>query len=123
MFPVFFGLILGLMCAGNQWALRFRARSSDWAPTAAASHKYRTYLGVKMCIRDRPDALRYNSIFRSPRSPVTTRLSITKFSNGGASVMRAKSPACPPGRSVSAKVLSWRMSALTGCLLYTSRCV
>jgi uncharacterized membrane protein len=45
-FPVFFGLILGLMCAGNQWALRFRARSSDWAPTAAASHKYRTYLGV-----------------------------------------------------------------------------
>jgi uncharacterized membrane protein len=45
-FPVFFGLILGLMCAGNQWALRFRARSSDWAPTPAASHKYRTYLGV-----------------------------------------------------------------------------
>jgi len=45
-FQLFFGLILGLMCAVNQWALRFRARSSDWAPTPGASRKYRTYLGA-----------------------------------------------------------------------------
>jgi uncharacterized membrane protein len=45
-FPAFFGLILGLMCTANQWALRFRARSSDWAPTQVASHRYRTYLGA-----------------------------------------------------------------------------
>ena len=34
------------MCTAIQWALRFRARSSDWAPTPGASHKYRTYLGA-----------------------------------------------------------------------------
>jgi uncharacterized membrane protein len=43
---VLFGWILCFMCASNQWALRFRARSSDWASTPSASHKYRTYLGV-----------------------------------------------------------------------------
>jgi hypothetical protein len=44
-----YGLVLGL-CFGtaNQWAFLFRARSSDWAPTAAASHKYRTYLGAML---------------------------------------------------------------------------
>ncbi len=46
LFPIFFSLTLGTMCAANQWALRFRARSSDWAPTPGASHKYRTYLGA-----------------------------------------------------------------------------
>lgn len=45
-FNVFYAMVLGLMCAANQWALRFRARSSDWAPTRAASRKFRTYLGV-----------------------------------------------------------------------------
>jgi len=45
----FYGLVVGL-CFGtaNQWALRFRTRSSDWAPTAAASRKYRTYLGANL---------------------------------------------------------------------------
>jgi chromate transport protein ChrA len=49
LFMAVYGLVLGL-CFGtaNQWALRFRARSSDWAPTAAASHKYRTYLGAML---------------------------------------------------------------------------
>jgi hypothetical protein len=48
---VLYGLVLGL-CFGtaNQWALLFRARSSDWAPTAAASHKYRTYLGAMLAL-------------------------------------------------------------------------
>jgi hypothetical protein len=49
-FPVFFSLISGLMCTANQWALRFRARSSDWAPTQGASHKYRTYLGAMQAL-------------------------------------------------------------------------
>ena len=42
-----YGLALGL-CFGTatQWALRYRTRSSDWAPTATASHKYRAYLGA-----------------------------------------------------------------------------
>ena len=44
--PVFVGLMAGLMCSANQWALRYRARSSDWAPTPGASRKYRTYLGA-----------------------------------------------------------------------------
>jgi len=49
LFTAIYGLVLGL-CFGtaNQWALRFRARSSDWAPTPAASHKYRTYLGATL---------------------------------------------------------------------------
>jgi uncharacterized membrane protein len=50
LFPVFFGLILTLMCTANQWVLRFRARASDWAPTPGASHKYRTYLGVMQAL-------------------------------------------------------------------------
>jgi hypothetical protein len=45
--PVFVGLMAGLMCLTNQWALRYRARSSDWAPTPGASRKYRTYLGAQ----------------------------------------------------------------------------
>lgn len=44
--PVCLGLMIGLMCSATQWALRFRARSSDWAPTQGASRKYRTYLGA-----------------------------------------------------------------------------
>lgn len=44
--PLSFGLILGLGCAVNHWVLRFRARSSDWAPSPGQSHKYRTYLGA-----------------------------------------------------------------------------
>jgi hypothetical protein len=46
---VIYGLVLGL-CFGtaNQWALRYRTRSRDWAPTAAASHKYRAYLGAML---------------------------------------------------------------------------
>jgi uncharacterized membrane protein len=39
-------LSIGLMCSANQFALRYRSRSSDWAPDPGASHKYRTYLGV-----------------------------------------------------------------------------
>jgi hypothetical protein len=46
--PVLICLIWGLACSANHWTLRFRARSSDWAPTPGASHKYRTYLGVMM---------------------------------------------------------------------------
>ena len=46
--PVLFCLTLGLACSANHWALRFRARSSDWAPTSYASHQYRTYLGVML---------------------------------------------------------------------------
>ncbi len=34
----------------NQWALRYRSRSSDWAPTPGASHKYRTYLGATLAL-------------------------------------------------------------------------
>jgi hypothetical protein len=49
-FPVFFGLMLGFMCAANQWTLRFRARSSDWAPDPGASHKYRSYLGLMQAL-------------------------------------------------------------------------
>lgn len=45
-FDIFFSLCLGLICAANQWALRFRARSNDWASTSAASRRFRTYLGV-----------------------------------------------------------------------------
>jgi hypothetical protein len=49
-FSVFFSLGMGLMCAANHWALRFRARTSDWAPTRSASHKYRTYLGAMQAL-------------------------------------------------------------------------
>jgi hypothetical protein len=45
-FPIWFALVLGLMCAANHWALLFRARSSDWAPTSGASHRFRSYLGA-----------------------------------------------------------------------------
>jgi hypothetical protein len=41
-------LAVGLMCSATQFALRYRARPSDWAPDPGASHKYRTYLGVMM---------------------------------------------------------------------------
>jgi len=42
-----FGLAIGLgCCTASHWALRYRSRSSDWAPTPGASHKFRTYLGV-----------------------------------------------------------------------------
>lgn len=41
-------LSLGLFVAVNHWALLYRTRSSDWAPTADASHRYRTYLGLPM---------------------------------------------------------------------------
>jgi uncharacterized membrane protein len=41
-----FPLAFGLMCAANQFALRYRSRPSDWAPDPGASHKYRTWLGV-----------------------------------------------------------------------------
>ena len=46
LFQISFWLVIGLMCAANQWALRFRARTGDWADNPAASHKFRTYLGV-----------------------------------------------------------------------------
>ena len=49
-FLVFYGLVLGLMCTTNHWALRFRARSSDWAANPCASHKYRTYLGAMQAL-------------------------------------------------------------------------
>jgi hypothetical protein len=45
-FMAAFALAFGLMCAANQFALRYRSRPSDWAPDPGASHKYRTYLGV-----------------------------------------------------------------------------
>jgi hypothetical protein len=45
-FPVIFGFAMGLMCTANHWALRYRARSSDWAPSPAESHKYRTCQGA-----------------------------------------------------------------------------
>jgi hypothetical protein len=45
-FPIWFALVLGAMCAANHWALLFRARSRDWAPTPGASHRFRTYLGA-----------------------------------------------------------------------------
>jgi len=38
----------GLFCTANSWALIYRTRSSDWALTASASHRYRTYLGLPM---------------------------------------------------------------------------
>jgi hypothetical protein len=49
-FVVSFALILGLMCSINQWALVFRARSSDWATDPHASLKYRSYLGAMMAL-------------------------------------------------------------------------
>ena len=45
-FSTVFGLILTLACTANHWALRFRARASDWAPAPGASRQYRTYLGA-----------------------------------------------------------------------------
>jgi hypothetical protein len=46
-FLAVFGLAIGLCCCTDgHWALRYRSRSSDWAPTPGASHKFRTYLGV-----------------------------------------------------------------------------
>ena len=39
---------VGLACAANHWALLYRTRSSDWASTASASHRYRTFLGLPM---------------------------------------------------------------------------
>ena len=50
LFIITFNLIAGLYCTANEWALRFRARSRDWAPTPDASHKYRTYSGAMMSI-------------------------------------------------------------------------
>ena len=47
-FDILFSFCLGLTCAATQWALRFRARSSDWASTPDASCRFRTYLGL-MC--------------------------------------------------------------------------
>ncbi len=44
--PLVLSVGLGLLASFNQWALIFRARSSDWAPTSFASHRYRTWLGV-----------------------------------------------------------------------------
>jgi hypothetical protein len=49
-FVVFFSLIMGLTCMANQLALRFRARSRDWAPMAHASHRYRSYLGAMQAL-------------------------------------------------------------------------
>ena len=49
-FQVCFALIFGFMCSVNQWALIFRARSSDWAPNPHASLKYRSYLGAMMAL-------------------------------------------------------------------------
>lgn len=48
LFDILFSVVLGLMCAANQWALRFRARSSDWAASPAASRRFRTYLGFML---------------------------------------------------------------------------
>ena len=45
-FFLVFALFLGIMCAANQWALRFRARSTDWALSQNDSRRFRTYLGV-----------------------------------------------------------------------------
>jgi hypothetical protein len=49
-FFLVFALLLGIMCAANQWALRFRARSSDWALTLHDSRRFRTYLGVMFAL-------------------------------------------------------------------------
>ncbi len=48
LFDILFSVVLGLMCAATQWALRFRARSSDWAASPAASRRFRTYLGFML---------------------------------------------------------------------------
>jgi uncharacterized membrane protein len=50
LFMILFAFVLGLTCAANQWALRFRARSSDWASVPADSRRFRTYLGVMMAL-------------------------------------------------------------------------
>lgn len=41
-----FNCVFGIFSAGTYFALRFRARSSDWAPNPRASRRYRTSLGV-----------------------------------------------------------------------------
>jgi hypothetical protein len=46
MTDVFSAAFLGLMSAGNQFALRFHARSSDWNRDPRASRKYRAILGA-----------------------------------------------------------------------------
>jgi uncharacterized membrane protein len=38
--------VFGIFPAGTYFALRFRARSSDWAPNPRASRRYRTLLGL-----------------------------------------------------------------------------
>src|SRR5208337_3313086 len=43
---VLFTGVFGLFSAGTYFALRFRARSSDWAPNPRASRRYRTSLGL-----------------------------------------------------------------------------
>src|SRR5260370_33626557 len=40
--------VLGIFPAGTYFALRFRARSSDWSPNPRASRRYRTSLGLMM---------------------------------------------------------------------------
>jgi hypothetical protein len=42
------GLGLGWFSTANHWALLYRTLSRDWALTASASHRYRTYLGLPM---------------------------------------------------------------------------
>ncbi len=42
---VFMG-VFGIFPAGTYFALRFRARSTDWAPNPRASRRYRTVLGL-----------------------------------------------------------------------------
>lgn len=43
---VVFMCAFGIFPAGTYFALRFRARSSDWAPNPRASRRYRTMLGI-----------------------------------------------------------------------------
>jgi uncharacterized membrane protein len=43
---IVFMCVLGIFPAGTYFALRFRARSSDWAPDPRASRRYRTVLGL-----------------------------------------------------------------------------
>lgn len=48
--PVVFAVFFGFVPAATQFALRFGARSSDWAPGPHASRKYRTFLGFMQAV-------------------------------------------------------------------------
>ena len=46
LFAVIFTGFVGILPAATQFALRYHARSSDWAPNPGASRRYRTFLGI-----------------------------------------------------------------------------